>query len=53
MTNYKAIRINGKKIDEHRYIIEQYLGRPLTRYEVVHHKNGDKLQKPEEKLVKF
>lgn len=42
MTEYKAIKVNGKKVDEHRYIMEQYLGRQLTRYEVVHHKNGDK-----------
>lgn len=39
---YKAKKIDGKRIDEHRYIMEQYLGRKLDRYEVVHHKNGDK-----------
>lgn len=42
MTEYKAIKVNGVKVDEHRYIMEQQLGRKLTRYEVVHHKNGDK-----------
>ena len=42
MTNYKAIKVNGKKIDEHRYVMEQYLGRPLSRYEIVHHKDGNK-----------
>jgi DNA invertase Pin-like site-specific DNA recombinase len=42
MSNYKAIKVNGKKMDEHRYIMEQYLGRELTRDEVVHHKDGDK-----------
>lgn len=42
MTEYKAIKVNGKKVDEHRYVMEQYLGRKLTRNEVVHHKNGDK-----------
>ena len=42
MSKYKAIKVNGKKIDEHRYVMEQYLGRELTRDEVVHHKNGEK-----------
>lgn len=42
MTKYKAIKVNGKKVDQHRYLMEQYLKRPLKRDEVVHHKNGDK-----------
>lgn len=29
-------------IGEHRYIMEQYLGRKLNYNEIVHHKNGDK-----------
>lgn len=39
---YKAIKVNGVKCDEHRYVMEQYLGRKLDRNEVVHHKNGNK-----------
>lgn len=42
MNNYKSIKVNGKKIDEHRYVMEQHLGRQLSRDEVVHHKDGDK-----------
>lgn len=38
----KAIKINGKKVDEHRYVMEQHIGRKLTRNEVVHHINGNK-----------
>ena len=37
---YINILINGKKIPEHRYIMEQILGRPLIKGESVHHKNG-------------
>lgn len=32
----------GKRIPEHRYIIENNIGRKLLTNEVVHHKNGDK-----------
>ena len=42
MTQYKAIKVNGVKRDEHRHIMENHIGRKLNRNEVVHHKNGDK-----------
>lgn len=42
MNKYKSIKVNGKKIDEHRFIMEQFLGRKLERYEIVHHINGNK-----------
>lgn len=42
MTQYKAIKVNGIKIDEHRHIMQEYLGRKLSRTEIVHHKNGNK-----------
>lgn len=43
MTKYKGIKINGKKRDYHRYLMEQKLGRMLERDEVVHHINGNTL----------
>jgi len=34
--------INGKKYLEHRYIMQQHIGRELTKTEVVHHIDGNK-----------
>lgn len=43
MYQYKKIRLNRKKVvDEHRMIMEGFIGRKLSFNEVVHHKNGNK-----------
>ena len=38
---YKRMKVRGRLIDEHRLVMENYLGRVLDRNEVVHHINGD------------
>jgi len=49
--NYRVKKINGKQIYLHRWIMEQHLGRPLTRKEVVHHINGDRHDNRVENLM--
>lgn len=47
---YIALRIDGKYVYEHRYLMERMIGRKLERNELVHHKNHDKTDNRPENL---
>lgn len=42
-SKYRSIKLNGHKKDAHRHIMEELLGRKLGPNEIVHHKDGNKL----------
>lgn len=48
---YRVLCSNrDEKIQEHRYVMEQKLGRRLTSEEIVHHKDGNKLNNDPDNL---
>lgn len=43
MPRYKTIKIGGRTVSLHRYVMECHLGHPIPEDHVVHHKDGDRL----------
>lgn len=49
-SGYKIIHVDGRRIEEHRYVMEQKLGRRLLPNETVHHRDASKTNNAPENL---
>jgi HNH endonuclease len=47
---YRYLTVDGRRIAEHRYVMEQMIGRPLYPFETPHHKNGRRADNRPENL---
>lgn len=47
---YRVITVNGRAMYEHRFVLEQLIGRSLRPYESPHHRNGERTDNRPENL---